>query len=189
MHRTAEAKVRWAELYAEMAEDDPGGLLGAVIARDAPQCLRLSVAYALLDASRLIDVNHVEAAWAVWRYCRSSAAYIFGEVVGNEIADRLLSALRRAGPAGLTLQQQSDLFGRNVAAEQLAGARAHLSRLGLVTTGKGDVDGLGRPPMVTRIRTKETKETKEVGRSSEGPAASSPTPVRSAWGAGTGPRL
>lgn len=36
-------------LYQVMADDDPGGLVAALIARDAPQVLRLSVTYALLD--------------------------------------------------------------------------------------------------------------------------------------------
>ncbi len=65
MHRIPEAEARWEQLYRAMAADDPGGLLGAVIARDTAQVLRLSVAYALLDGSHVIDTPHVDAAWAV----------------------------------------------------------------------------------------------------------------------------
>ena len=51
VQRNREAEELWAELYYSMAKDDPGGLLGSVIARDAAQVLRLSVLYALTSGS------------------------------------------------------------------------------------------------------------------------------------------
>jgi hypothetical protein len=63
--RTDAAEKRWAEIYDRMADDEPGGLLESIIARDSPQVLRLSVIYALLDKSSVIDVEHVEAAFGV----------------------------------------------------------------------------------------------------------------------------
>ncbi len=98
MRRDAEAEERWASLCAEMAEDDPGGLVGAITARAEAQTLRLSVTYALLDGSRTITVDHLEAAYAVWQYCRDSAAYIFGDTTGDETADALFAGLIAAGP-------------------------------------------------------------------------------------------
>ncbi len=159
LHRSEDARHRWAELYHQMAEDDPGGLLGAVTSRDQAQCLRLSVAYAALDSARLIEPVHLEAAWAVWQYCRASAAYIFGDSLGDEVADRLLRALREAGTAGLDLTAQSAVFGRNQSKDRLAGARALLERRGLAITRTEQTDG--RPRCVTYAVTKETKSTKE----------------------------
>jgi len=121
MHRTPEADELWVPLYHAMCEDKAGGLLGAVIARDRTQMVRLQVAYALTDGSRYIERHHVEAAWALWRYCRASAAHIFAGSLGDPIADRLLAALRKAGPAGLDGTQQSALFDRHVTAAEWNG--------------------------------------------------------------------
>lgn len=157
--RTPDADARWVELYEQMADDDPGGLLGAVTARAEAHVLRLSVVYATVDAAHRIELPHLEAAWALWRYCRDSAAYIFGDTIGDEVADRLLAAVRAAGPAGLDLTQQSDVFGRNVKAKRLTAARAELEALGLIETVPEETGG--RPRMVSFATTKKTKDTKE----------------------------
>jgi hypothetical protein len=130
-----------------MADDEPAGLLGAVVGRDAPQCLRLSLLYALLDGASAIDVEHVEAAWALWSYCRASAEFIFGDVTGDEIADRLLAELRRVGADGLDGTQQRDLFARHVSAARLTRAREQLERAGLAETVT--IPTGGRPRLVT----------------------------------------
>jgi hypothetical protein len=79
LRRTPAAEGRWEHLYGVMDQDAPSGLLGSVIARAEAQVLRVSVAYALLDGAHQIDLPHIEAAWAVWRYCRKSAELIFGD--------------------------------------------------------------------------------------------------------------
>jgi hypothetical protein len=148
MRRTSGAEELWADLYAGMARDEPGGLLGAVIARDSAQVLRLSVTYALLDGCKSIDIRHVQAAWAVWRYCRDSAAYIFGESIGDPIADRLLNAVRDAGQAGLDGRAQSAVFSGNADRRQLDAARALLESKGLVETVTVHTGEAGRPRVV-----------------------------------------
>jgi len=100
--RTPEADQLWAALYGQMAEEDPGGLVGAVSDRDAAQVLRLSVDYALTEGTSRIDVPHLEAARAVWRYCRATSS----ATGGDPVADRLLDAARQAGAGGLTADQQ-----------------------------------------------------------------------------------
>ena len=157
LHRSEAGRVRWAELYHQMAEDDPGGLLGAVTSRDQAQCLRLSVVYALLDSSRLIEPVHIDAAAAVWAYCRASAACIFGDALGDEVADRLLAALHQAGKAGLDGTQQRDLFARHVGGERLDRARELLESRGLALT-RPEATG-GRPKKVTYIATEATEAT------------------------------
>lgn len=59
--------------------------------------LCLSVAYALLDGSH---TAHLEAARAVWPVLRGLAAYIFGDALGDSIADRLLRAAEPRAPTG-----------------------------------------------------------------------------------------
>ncbi|MGI9118790.1 MAG: DUF3987 domain-containing protein [Acidimicrobiales bacterium] len=159
LNRSAAGIERWAEMYHEMADDDPGGLVGAVTSRDQAQTLRLSVVYALLDSSRLIEPVHLEAAFAVWSYCRASAAYIFGDSLGDEVADRLHTALRQAGETGLDLTAQSAVFARNQSADRLKVARDHLERRGLARTVEVQTDG--RPRTVTYTLTKKDECTKE----------------------------
>ena len=144
VHFSDAARPVWERLYAEMADDDPGGLLGAIVARPEPQTLRLALTYTLVDGCSEIEPAHLDAGYAVWRYCRASAAHIFGDAIGDEIADRLLAALRRAGDAGLTTTQQSDLFSRHMPAGRLLHARAELERRGLIVTTDEDTGGRKR---------------------------------------------
>jgi hypothetical protein len=160
LNRSGAGIERWAEMYHEMADDDPGGLVGAVTSRDQAQTLRLSVVYALLDSSRLIEPEHLEAAYAVWSYCRASAVYVFGDSLGDEVADRLLSALRDAGEDGLDGTQQRDLFARHVSGQRLAVARELLEARSLATTRTEQTGGRPRSITYLRVATKALEATK-----------------------------
>ena len=105
-------------------------MLGAVTARAEAQTLRLSLLYALLDASPQIRRPHLEAALALWQFAEASAVYIFGDAVGDPVADRVLAALRANGP--MSQSALSDLFGRHLSAAKLARALETLLRLGKV---------------------------------------------------------
>jgi hypothetical protein len=144
VRRASAAEGRWAQVYDALADDEPGGLLGAVLGRDAPQCLRLSLLYALLDGRDTIDVEHIDAAWALWSYFRASAAYIFGDRLGDEVADRLLLAIRTAGPDGLDATQQHQVFGRHESARRIATARELLVSKGLIVTDHEKTGGRDR---------------------------------------------
>jgi hypothetical protein len=128
MRRTDAAEERWAELYNAI-DDDVDGLLGAATARAEAQMLRLQVAYALLDGSRAIDLEHVNAAEALWHYCEDTARMVFGAALGDPDADLLLAALRAVGDEGLTGVQQDRVFhGRS---DRLLRSRAVLLDRGL----------------------------------------------------------
>jgi len=139
MQRSAAAGLLWDSVYFEQADDDPPGNLGGAISRASSQTLRLSLATALADGASMIEVDHVEAAAAMWSYCRATAAHIFGESTGNSDADRLLFELRRQGAAGLDFTAQRDLFSRH--AGKAAAARDLLERRGLVATFEVPTDG------------------------------------------------
>lgn len=166
MVRTPAAEVRWAELYDLMGDDEPAGLLAAVVTRAEQQVLRLSLLYALLDGAKAIDVDHLEAAWALWRYCRQSAAVLFGDRSVNPDSDRLLAAIRHAGPGGLDLEAQMAVFGRNKKAKALETMRTDLAARGLIVTRPDTQDTGGRRRTVTVAQefagTKQHEFTKEV---------------------------
>lgn len=158
MTRSPDAEDLWAELYRRMAEDVPGGLVGAMTARAEAQCLRLSVAYALTDGASTIDVHHLAAAWALWRYSEQSVRYVFGTITGDPDADRLLAALREAGLRGMSGTEQRDLFGRNLRRGELDRIRAYLETSGLIVTRAEPTEGPGRPTTRSYAVTTETTE-------------------------------
>lgn len=147
MTRTDAAEAAWEVAYRTLTAPRPG-VFGNVTTRAEAQTLRLSMLYALLDESNVIDVQHLQAALAVWRYSEASARWTFGASLGNSTADELLAALRAVKPKGLTSTEVSALFQRNRNATQIREAFAILQRYSLarcesVSTGKG-----GRPPLV-----------------------------------------
>lgn len=72
-----DAKELWVKVYDEVTLDDPGGLLGTLTARADVMVQRVALIFALADGSDLITRQHLEAAYAVWKYCRATAAYVF----------------------------------------------------------------------------------------------------------------
>jgi hypothetical protein len=115
----AQARVLWTDIYAELSEGKPG-MLGAITARAEAQTIRLALLYALLDGSDLIRVEHLKAGLAVWKYCEASAAHVFGDALGDRVADEILRALRANG--GMSRTDLHDLFGRNLSASKIGAA-------------------------------------------------------------------
>ncbi len=120
-----DARPVWEAAYAALAVERPG-LLGALTQRAEAQVARVSLLYSLLDRANAIGVVHLRAALAVWDYCERSAAYIFGDAVGDVTADRILDELRTVGTEGLSETQIRDLFHRNCSKQKMANALALL---------------------------------------------------------------
>lgn len=100
--------------------------------------------YALADGRTGIATEHLDAACAVRAYARSSAEVIWGDALGDDVADRLLIALRRAGTAGMDRTAQRDLFGRHVSAKRLGVAREYLGSRGRIVTRTEETGGRPR---------------------------------------------
>lgn len=142
MKRDEEARSLWHEIYPDLSEGKPG-LLGAMIARAEAQVMRLACIYALLDMSTVVRVKHLRAAVACWQHCEDSAKFIFGEALGDPVADEILKALKGADN-GLTRTDISKLFGRNKGAAEIGRALTLLGERGLASSRK-DVSEEGRP--------------------------------------------
>jgi hypothetical protein len=121
------ARGMWEALYPALSEAQPG-LLGALLARAEAHTVRLSILFALLDCSAEITVPHLTAATAFWEYAEASARYVFGDMLGDPVADEILLALRRAGTAGMTRTRIRDLFSRNQNGAGIARALAMLEQ-------------------------------------------------------------
>jgi Protein of unknown function (DUF3987) len=114
---TADAATGWAAAYAELSAEQPG-LVGAIIARAEAQVIRLALIFAVLDVADMITPRHLEAAMAVWAYCETSAIRIFGDSLGDPVADDILRALRQSA-SGMTRTEISNLFGRHRTSDQI----------------------------------------------------------------------
>ncbi len=85
--------------------------------------MRLSLLYALLDCADRIELVHIEAALALWRYCEASARMIYGDRLGIRDADLLDDALDHAGKRGMTRQEIGErLFSNHGGAKRIDGA-------------------------------------------------------------------
>lgn len=145
VQRSQAAKEMWREMYEEQWNTNPDETLGMVLHRFAANCLRLSLTYALTDGSDVIEVEHLEAAYAFWRYCAESAAYVFGGLSGDPIADQIITALVGAENRRLTKRDVlQKVFHGHVLAERIDTAVALLVRRGLVKVGKEPTKGRPR---------------------------------------------
>lgn len=144
--RDAAARELWISIYTDLSQGHPG-LAGAVTSRGEAQVMRLALLYALLDSAQEISVPHLRAALALWRYAEQSARFIFGESLGDPLADELLSMLR-AKPDGMTRTEIREAFSRNKSSDELGKALTLLQQHGLVDRHEEKGGGPGRPPEV-----------------------------------------
>jgi hypothetical protein len=118
----------WHEVYRQLSAER-SGLFGALTSRAEAHVLRLSCIYALLDRAGEIRRPHLEASLALWKYCEDSAAFVFGDGPANQVASRILQALRRT-PDGLTRDELRDLFQRHRSAGEISTALRLLDESG-----------------------------------------------------------
>ncbi|HPO15412.1 MAG TPA: hypothetical protein PLI09_18355 [Candidatus Hydrogenedentes bacterium] len=130
LHRDGDAGDVWRAIYPELSEGLPG-LLGAVTGRAEAQVMRLALIYALLDGSATICRPHLEAGLAVWDYCFQSARFIFGDSLGDPVADCIVTALSNR-PQGMTRTDISAMFGRHKTTEQIERALSCLTKHGRI---------------------------------------------------------
>jgi hypothetical protein len=119
-------------------------MLGAMTARAEAQVLRLSCLYALADNTPIVGLPHLRAALELWRYCFESSAWLFGDRLGDPVADLILSELRRLWPESSTRTEISQLFNRHKPTTEIARALAMLLDYKLATVDQ-DRSGDGRP--------------------------------------------
>jgi Protein of unknown function (DUF3987) len=141
-----DAAAIWRAIYPDLSADRPG-LLGSLTARAEAQSVRLAMLYALWAGADCIDPDHLLAALAIEDFCRRSVEYVFGDMLGDPVADTILDALRTAGSSGLTRTEINNLFSRHVSANQIARALGELARRGLAAQRRGETTG-GRPPEI-----------------------------------------
>ncbi len=141
LRRDSTATQIWAKVYPELSGGKPG-MLGSMIGRAEAQTMRLACLYALLDRSSIVRSQHLLAALALWQYCEDSARWIFGDALGDPVADQILRWLRTS-PQGLTRTEIGNLLGRHCKKGDLSRALALLLDQGLA---KGEKQRTGGRP-------------------------------------------
>jgi len=142
---TNAAQSYWVDLYAELTQEH-SGILGVVTSRAEAQALRLATTFALLDGADRIERWHVDAAITFWRYSFDSAAYIFGGVEIDPIAQKILDALSTGSK---TQTELWNFLGRHTDRAKLMSVLADLQDRGRATLEQEPT--AGRPRNVWRL--------------------------------------
>jgi hypothetical protein len=142
IQRDEDAKAVWRAVYHDLSEGHPG-MFGAVTSRGEAQVVRLSSLYAVLDKSAVIQAEHMQAALAVWQYCEDSARYIFGQQLGDPVADAIVAAIKESA-TGLTRTEMSFLFGKNKSSERIEQALTLLQEHGRIARRTEKTEGRSR---------------------------------------------
>jgi hypothetical protein len=165
--RDAAARDLWRDRYPALSQLRTG-LRGAATSRAEAQVLRLSAIYAALDSTSVIGLPHLQAALAVWDYCYSSAALLFGTSTGDPIADRIREAIQ-ASNDGLSKYQIRRLFHGHVEGSRIDAALEQLVALGALYA-QSEATG-GRPSTLwSAIEENEPEENEESTAEEEHPA-------------------
>ena len=122
--------------------------------------MRLAMIYALLDQSEVIQGEHLLAALSLWDYCESSVRFIFGNALGDPVADEIRYALGQNGSRGMTRTQIRDLLGRHKTAEQIDRALATLLQYGHARCERQETPGRPVERWYSAIAIKATEATK-----------------------------
>jgi hypothetical protein len=137
------ARELWRDVYHELSAARPG-LLGEVTNRLEANTIRVSLNYARLDESEEICEPHLRAGLAVSKFCFDSARFIWGDALGDPVADQTLKLIRDAGADGLARLDLNHAFSRHKTSTELDRAIGVLTERGLIRTITREDTG-GRP--------------------------------------------
>jgi hypothetical protein len=119
MHFSDEALPIWSENYIKN-QTSGKGILGAMTSRSSANILRISVVYALLDKSSVIEKHHLNAALAVWEYSYNSTAFLFGDAT-SPLSRKILYHLSNS-EHGLSKTEIREIFSNHKSAEDIDSA-------------------------------------------------------------------
>jgi len=139
LRRSPAAGSRWREIYADLAATNHSGTVQCLTDRAEAQVLRLSMISALLERSRTVEPEHLDAALAFWRFAEASVIGIFGGL--SRDARNVLAALGEVKPGELSRDEISQRTGRHLYGERLGTALAELARIGQAASRRDNTTG------------------------------------------------
>jgi hypothetical protein len=148
---------RWKEEYYPSLRDDLPGLAGSLMARGSAIVLRMALLYYLLDTPTQaraggIQLEHLNAAMAIWDYCTKSVDMVFGKKTtsGSMLGDKILLLLAD-GP--LTKAEINEHLSTKHRAES-GGALLRLESEKRIQKVEGNYGGKGRPASAWKLAPK-----------------------------------
>ena len=154
VERDPAARKLWHEVHGDLSAGIPG-LVGALTGRAEAQVTRLALVYALLDLSPTINVAHLRAALALWDYALRSVRYVFGNSLGDPLADTILDLLAQAHPEPVSRSDIRKAIGGSVSAAQIERSLALLARHRLARKRREETGG--RPSELWELATEGTR--------------------------------
>jgi hypothetical protein len=139
IRRDDDARTIWCDIYGDLSEGK-FGLAGALLARGEAHVMRLAMIYALMGRSCVIQAHHLLAAVSLWEYAERSVHHIFGDSLGDPVADEVLRLLRN-NPGGVTRSELMDYFRRHQSSERIGRALGLLLQRHLVRHERHDTGG------------------------------------------------
>tara|TARA_B110000240_G_scaffold142278_1_gene157371 strand:- start:964 stop:3045 length:2082 start_codon:yes stop_codon:yes gene_type:complete len=120
------AKQTWRDSYSDLVQDFEGDL-GTVTSRAAPQVLRLTMLFAVMEKDNVMKKEHLKAALTLWKYALKSADFIFGNNMNGKTQNKILLGLT-TNHNGLTKTQIHKLFNNHVSKEDINTSLSYLSQ-------------------------------------------------------------
>lgn len=151
IRRDDRAAAAWEAVYPKLTAD-VHGMAGTLLARAAPQVMRLACLYALLDRSRAVRAADLCAALALWQFCETSVREIFGDALGDPTADKIVAAIAQS-PRGMARTEINDLFNRHKGGT-IEAALAWLVKIGWIEEKIEPTPGRPRSLYVLKVGSK-----------------------------------
>ena len=124
------AKQTWRDSYGDLVQDFEG-VLGTVTSRAAPQVLRLTMLFAVMEKDNVMKKEHLKAALTLWRYALRSADFIFGNNMNGKTQNKILLGLTTY-KKGLSKTQIHKLFNNHALKEDINASLSYLSQIGKI---------------------------------------------------------
>ena len=97
-----DATALWKDRYASLRRSRPEGPVAKMLARSAPQVIRIALTYTLADKAAVIEHQHLTAALAMWDYAEQTALWMFGSMADPAEMDDLEKFIAASGRTGRT---------------------------------------------------------------------------------------
>lgn len=129
-----DAEPLWIQIYQSenMDLEFPDERQSAIEARGTDQILRMALIYAVADKSPVVRIEHLQAAFSIWKFSKLSSAYALGvvDVEGGRHQEKILRLLEVNQSVSRT--QIRDTLHRNVSAHEIDKIRERLVEQGRI---------------------------------------------------------
>ena len=110
------AAARWEKIYAELyADKDEEALIAILCERLQNHCLKVALIYAALDGNPVIELPHLEAAYAFTQFLYDCLWHLFrgfGVSPMAQLDARIVETVKKAGAQGIRLRTLKKRFWR-----------------------------------------------------------------------------